>query len=132
MHPGAGSPFESIESAHDFVNLLSETVMEAKKEIDTDIQKELGSKVPRRVEALRMVSYSLEKLALHLKKSCRILNDLRSLRRLLVAERSAPARPAQPKPASAVRPDVPMPAVHSPTPASAVRPRPRPGGAVAA
>ena len=132
MNPGAGNPFESIESAHDFVALLGETVIEAKKEIDADIQKELGSKLPRRVEALRLVSYSLEKLVLHMKKSCRILNDLRSLRRLLVTERAAPAPVMQHKPAPTARPDIPIPPVHSTAPPTVGRPTPRSRRAVAA
>jgi hypothetical protein len=131
MEPGSGSPFESIESAHDFVNLLSETVLEAKKEIDTDVEKELGSKSPRHVDALRLVSYSLEKLALHMKKSCRILNDLRSLRRLLAEERTR-ATAVKAKPAAAVRPDIPIPAVSVPSPSAARPATPRPGNGRAA
>jgi hypothetical protein len=42
---------------------------------------------------LRIVAYKLEKLAQHMKQSQRILNDLRSLRRLLFEERRRPALP---------------------------------------
>jgi hypothetical protein len=45
----------------------------------------------RRKEALLLVSYNLAKLNLHITTSRRILNDLRSLRRLLLAERGVPA-----------------------------------------
>ena len=41
----------------------------------------------RRKEALLLVSYNLAKLNLHITSSRRILNDLRTLRRLLLAER---------------------------------------------
>jgi len=41
----------------------------------------------RRKEALLLVSYNLAKLNLHITTSRRILNDLRMLRRLLLAER---------------------------------------------
>jgi hypothetical protein len=85
----AGSPFESIESAHEFVALLTETVREAKREVEADVQREADSEFPRRLEALRTTLYSMEKLELHMNKSRRILNDLRSLRRLLFDERSA-------------------------------------------
>ena len=44
---------------------------------------------PRRVEALRLIGYNLEKLASHLKTSRRILNDLRMLRRILQQRESA-------------------------------------------
>ena len=39
------NPFESIESAHDFFRLLSEEVLEAKQEIDADLQRESSSAV---------------------------------------------------------------------------------------
>jgi hypothetical protein len=42
----------------------------------------------RRKQALLLVSYNLAKLNLHITTSRRILNDLRSLRRLLLAERN--------------------------------------------
>ena len=85
----AGSPFDSIESAHEFVALLAETVREAKKDIEADVQRESVSRSPRRLDALRTALYSMEKLELHMNKSRRILNDLRSLRRLLFEERTA-------------------------------------------
>ena len=87
----AGSPFDSIESAYEFVALLAETVLEAKKDIEADVQRESSSKFPRRLDALRTALYSMEKLELHMSKSRRILNDLRSLRRLLFEERAKSA-----------------------------------------
>lgn len=82
------SPFDSIESAHGFIGLLAEVVAETKRDIDADIQREQNGKASRRVDALRLAAYSLEKLELHMNSSRRILNDLRSLRRLLFEERS--------------------------------------------
>jgi predicted nuclease of restriction endonuclease-like RecB superfamily len=99
MNHASGSPFDSIESAHDFISLFSDSVADAKREIETDIQRELTSNVPRRMDALRLAAYNLEKLELHLNKSRRILNDLRSLRRLLFEERVATRPLASPKPA---------------------------------
>ena len=46
-----------------------------------------SDRADRRKEALLLVSYNLAKLNLHITSSRRILNDLRSLRRLLLAER---------------------------------------------
>jgi uncharacterized membrane protein YccC len=89
MTHNAGSPFDSIESAHDFVTLLAETVREAKQEVEADIQREATAEFPRRLDALRTALYSMEKLEAHMNQSGRILNDLRSLRRLLFEERSA-------------------------------------------
>ena len=82
------NPFESIESAHDFLRLLHEEVLAAKQEIDTDLQRELALPTSRRRDALQVASYGLEKLEAHVIKSRRILNDLRSVRRLLFSERT--------------------------------------------
>jgi hypothetical protein len=89
MTYNAGRPFDSIESAHDFVTLLAETVREAKREVEADVQRESTAEFPRRLDALRTALYSMEKLETHMNQSGRILNDLRSLRRLLFDERTA-------------------------------------------
>lgn len=128
MNRDAGCHFDSIESAHEFVALLSETVMQAKKEVDGDVERALDSQYPRRLEALRMVSYNLEKLAVHMNKSCRILNDLRSLRRLLFEERSAVAA----KPPTIVKPNVPGAPLRPATPATVVAAAPMRGTVVTA
>lgn len=79
--------FETLESAYDFMALLAETVAEAKQELESDVQRESASNVSRRLDALRIALYSLDKLELHVNRSRRILNDLRTLRRLLFEER---------------------------------------------
>jgi hypothetical protein len=108
-------PFDSIESAHDFVSLLSEVVNQAKKEIEADVKREIGSNVPRRLDAFRLALYSLERLEGHMVRSCRILNDLRSLRRLLFEERTNGAARVAAKPAPKVElPAKPVPAVPLP------------------
>jgi hypothetical protein len=84
------TPFDTIESAQQFLALLREAVDEAKHNVVIDIR-EADSRVPRRLDALRLVSYKLEKLEQHVKASCRLLNDLRTLRRLLLEERSESA-----------------------------------------
>ena len=93
MNHDAGSPFDSIESAHQFVALLAETVAQAKRDVEADIERESSSQSPRRLDALRTTLYSMEKLEQHMSKSRRILNDLRSLRRLLFEERTARPNP---------------------------------------
>ncbi len=87
MSSETANPFDSIESAHEFVVLLAETVVEAKRDIEADVQREMNTNFPRRLEALRIALLNLEKLEFHMNKSRRILNDLRSLRRLLLGER---------------------------------------------
>jgi len=81
-------PFDSIESAHSFLTLLRETVSEARRELETDVQRASDSGISRRLDALRVASYNVEKLEFHLNRSGRILNDLRSLRRILFEERT--------------------------------------------
>ena len=87
IHPSQDR-FESVESAHEYVKLLAEVVAHAKEEVASDVEREERSGLQRRLEALRLLSYNLEKLEQHLKKSSRLLNDVRSLRRLLFEERS--------------------------------------------
>ncbi len=78
------TPFENIESAQEFMALLEEAIEEARK----DIESQMSDPQPdRRLQALQLVSYNLAKLSLHIDTSRRILNDLRSLRRLLLQER---------------------------------------------
>src|SRR5579863_213525 len=95
-----GSPFDSIESAHEFVALLAETVRQAKQDVEADVQREASAGSPRHLDALRTALYSMEKLEQHMNKSRRILNDLRSLRRLLFEERAT-----KPQPLTAVNSD---------------------------
>jgi len=80
------TPFDSVESAHDYVRLLAEAIREAKQEIENDITVE-KPKSDRHLEALRLVQYKLDRLDQHLRGTSRVLNDLRSLRRLLLEER---------------------------------------------
>lgn len=81
--------FESIESAQEFLGLLAQVVTEAEQAVQVDIQDSSQGDRPRQLEALRLIQYNLEKLSTHLKKSRRILNDLRMLRRILQERQSA-------------------------------------------
>ncbi len=94
MKSQAEDPFGSIESAHDFMTLLAATISEAKAELQMDVDRESTSgDLSRRVDALRVALYKVEKLEFHLNRSSRILNDLRTLRRLLFEERAVATRP---------------------------------------
>lgn len=81
------TPFDSIESAQQFVELLCEAIEEARREIDEEITRTTAPGDERRKQALQLVAYNLAKLAMHMGTSRRILNDLRTLRRLLLNER---------------------------------------------
>lgn len=88
MSAAVENPFDSIESAHDFVTLLAGTIGDAKRDLEADIDREGGQDASRRLEALRLALYKLEKLEMHMHRSRRVLNDLRTLRRLLFQERN--------------------------------------------
>jgi hypothetical protein len=83
----AETPFDSIESSHEYVAMLAEAVEEARREVEEEVSTAEREGADRRKEALLLVSYNLAKLHLHITGSRRILNDLRTLRRLLLAER---------------------------------------------
>ncbi len=83
------TPFDSIEGSHEYVALLAEAIAEARRDVDADIGAAEREGAERRKQALLLVAYNLAKLDLHFTNSRRILNDLRTLRRLLLAERAA-------------------------------------------
>ena len=87
----AETPFDSIEGSHEYVALLAESLDEARRDVEAEIAAAERDRADRRKEALLLVSYNLAKLHLHITTSRRIMNDLRSLRRLLLAERGLPA-----------------------------------------
>jgi len=54
MNSSMGNAFQSLDSAHDFVTLLAETVIEAKRDVEGDVQRESSAKFSRRLDVLRM------------------------------------------------------------------------------
>ena len=86
----AETPFDSIEGSHEYVRMLSEAVDEARRDVEEDVASAEKDRADRRKEALLLVSYNLAKLNLHITSSRRILNDLRTLRRVLLSERGLP------------------------------------------
>jgi hypothetical protein len=84
----AETPFDSIEGSHEYVALLAEALDEARRDVESEVAAAGRDGAERRKQALLLVSYNLAKLNLHITTSRRILNDLRSLRRLLLAERN--------------------------------------------
>jgi hypothetical protein len=87
----AETPFDNIEGSHEYVALLAEAVDEARRDVEADIAAAERDGADRRKQALLLVSYNLAKLNLHITAGRRILNDLRTLRRLLLAERGLAA-----------------------------------------
>ena len=84
-------PFDSIESAQEFMALLRSSVEDAAAELSEEREEALSNGNPRRAEALDIALYKLKLLDGHVQKSGRLLNDLRTIRRLLYKERAAAA-----------------------------------------
>jgi hypothetical protein len=83
----AETPFDCIEGSHEYLKLLAESLDEARSDVEAEIAVADREQADRRKEALLLVSFNLAKLHLHITTSRRIMNDLRTLRRLLLAER---------------------------------------------
>lgn len=81
------TPFDSIESSLEYISMLADAIDEVCSEVSSDISLADTQQATRRKEALQLVSFNLQKLAGHITASRRILNDLRTLRRLLLEER---------------------------------------------
>jgi|ERR1700692_1599055 hypothetical protein len=82
------TPFDNIESSREYVSLLAEAIEVALTEVQADIHLAAADRADRRKEALQLVLFNMKKLKGHMTSSRRILNDLRTLRRLLLEERS--------------------------------------------
>ena len=85
------TPFDNVESSREYVAMLADAVAEALAEVEADIALAGADEATRRKEALQIVHLNLTKLNGHMTSSRRILNDLRTLRRLLLDERSLEA-----------------------------------------
>jgi hypothetical protein len=84
------TPFETLESAYEFVCLLREAVDEEYGAILEEIARAQSTPgAERRVDALRLVDHKLNGLRRSLIASLLQLNDLRTLRRLLLGERQS-------------------------------------------
>ena len=81
------TPFDSIESAHEYVTLLAVQVGVVRDALPDDFADATRETAGRRLDALRLVDYKLIQLEHHLTAAGRLLNDLRALRRLLLGER---------------------------------------------
>jgi hypothetical protein len=87
------TPFDNVEGAHEYVSLLLDAVRQARDEVAQDLAEAQAANVPRRLEALQLVAWKLERLEAQLAGSRHLLNDLRRLRRLLLGD-DGPAGPA--------------------------------------
>jgi formiminotetrahydrofolate cyclodeaminase len=81
------TPFDNIESARQFVELLIEAIEESRRDVDADIALTEDNHSGRSKKALQLVSTNLAKLSQHMTTSRRILSHLKTLRRVLLQER---------------------------------------------
>jgi hypothetical protein len=82
-------PFDSIESAHEYMNILATTTLEVMSDLKRDRELALRDGDPRRAQAIDLAIFKLKMLGCHVHKSRRMLNDLRIIRRLILNERSS-------------------------------------------
>ena len=80
-------PFGSIESAHAFMDVLAESILEVMKELNYEQKAALRDGAARRAQAIELAQFKLKMLTCYVHKSRRTLNDLRMLRRLILNER---------------------------------------------
>jgi hypothetical protein len=85
------TPFDNIESSHEYVSMLADAIGQALSDVQADIALAGADGAERRQQALQLVNFKLAKLEGHVTSSRRILNDLRTLRRLLLEERTLPS-----------------------------------------
>ena len=81
------TPFDRIEGSLEYIGLLRETIETTASEIQKEVVRAESERAERRLQALHLVTYNLERLSRHIDSSHRLLNDLRTLRRLLLDER---------------------------------------------
>jgi hypothetical protein len=82
------TPFDSIEDSLEYIGLLRDAIETSKKSVEAQALAAQAEGAARRLEAIQLVAYKLDRLAWHIDGSRRILNDLRTLRRLLLGERA--------------------------------------------
>lgn len=93
MSQESETPFDSIEGSYQYVDMLAEAIEEARRDVEAEVALAEQEQADRRKQGLLLVSYNLAKLEGHITTSRRILNDLRTLRRVLMSERKS-AKPA--------------------------------------
>jgi hypothetical protein len=79
------TPFDTIESALEFLQLLQIESAKAKQEVTSLMEQDQAASA-RLEEAFRLVIYKLSQLNSHIESSQRVLHDLRALRTLLLRE----------------------------------------------
>ena len=98
------APFGTIESAHEFMALLCESIDEALDEVRQELEVCAERGQERRLDGWRVALYTTTKLRTHVATSRRLLNDLRTLRNLLHRHSDGSALPGAAPVALVARP----------------------------
>lgn len=85
--PQAETNFGSIEGAAEYLGQLLDAVNEAQRDLTAEALLAASTGAERREQAIQLATYKLSQLKNHVTTSHRLLNDLRTIRRLLFAER---------------------------------------------
>jgi hypothetical protein len=80
-------PFDSIESAYEFMTVLASTTLEVMGDLHRERERALREGEQRRAQAIELAIFKLKHLNCYVFKSRRALNDLHILRRLILNER---------------------------------------------
>ncbi len=83
-------PFDSIESAYEFMDVLAETILSVMQDLHRDHQIALEEAQDRRARAIELAIFKCRTLNCYVTKSRRTLNDMRTIRRLILNERMSP------------------------------------------
>jgi hypothetical protein len=83
----ADGPFDSIESAQEYMNILAATALEVMGDLKRDREVALREGADRKAQAIQLAIFKLKQLNCNVYRSRRMLNDLRILRRLILNER---------------------------------------------
>jgi hypothetical protein len=84
-------PFDTIESAHEFMNVLAATTLDVMRDLKHDREQAIREGETRRAQAIDLAMFKLKMLGCYVYKGRRMLNDLRILRRLILNERQTVA-----------------------------------------
>lgn len=82
------NPFDSIDGAQQYLELLVEAIQEARSEVEADLECADAAGRERAAEALRLVIYKLARLKEHIEAGQKLLGDLETLERLLTSEKT--------------------------------------------
>ena len=86
--PSLDVTFSSIEGSHHYLAALGVAIKEAQGDLETLAAQAARDGAVRREHAVRLAAQKLTRLEIHVSTGRRLLNDLRTLRRLLFDERN--------------------------------------------